>query len=181
MSSSLPTYTQHVSAELTMAALPSAVPEHGSAPSPAWYRRRGAWARRSPCCAQSLYAAAPRGSWLVVPGRSCHTSFMDAGLLLNRVLDCLCCAGCGLVGASRQVCYPANAGSTRPWPCCPGGCAAGPILRMPRSGAAKSMAEHSGLGSWPRCLYTRVCCHDSSMRSRRDCAPEGAPPAAREA
>ncbi|KAK9826744.1 hypothetical protein WJX81_004019 [Elliptochloris bilobata] len=51
---------------------------------------------------RAFYQAAGNGSWLLVPACSCHTGFLDAGLLLNRALDCLCCAACGRGTASRQ-------------------------------------------------------------------------------
>ena len=55
---------------------------------------------------QRFYEAAGNGSWLLVPARACHTGFLDAGPLLNRVLDCLCCASCGRGMASRKVHSP---------------------------------------------------------------------------
>lgn len=55
---------------------------------------------------QRFYEAAGDGSWLLVPARACHTGFLDAGPLLNRVLDCLCCASCGRGMASRKVHSP---------------------------------------------------------------------------
>lgn len=55
---------------------------------------------------QRFYEAAGGGSWLLVPARACHTGFLDAGPLLNRVLDCLCCASCGRGMASRTVHSP---------------------------------------------------------------------------
>ena len=59
-----------------------------------------------PLHAQRFYEAASDGSWLLVPARACHTGFLDAGLILNRVLDCLCCASCGRGAASRKVLSP---------------------------------------------------------------------------
>ena len=52
-------------------------------------------------CSASIEAAGG-GSWLLTPARACHTSFMDAGLLLNRLFDWACCAGCGR-SAHRQA------------------------------------------------------------------------------
>lgn len=54
------------------------------------------------CAMQRFYEAAGGGSWLLTPARACHTSFMDAGLLLNRLFDWACCAGCGR-SAHRQA------------------------------------------------------------------------------